>query len=184
MIAPGRYRARAADWDLGLAETGTEQVAVCFEIVEEGEFLGQRVTWFGFFTEGTQERTIKALQTCGWSGDDLANLVGLNQSEVELVIEHEQYQGQRRARVKWVNRVGAGGVVMKNLMNDANRKALAERMKGLVITMRKEIGTEQHRAAPTGRTASPPTRTSQPGREYPATFDNDREYGEPEYDGL
>jgi hypothetical protein len=138
IIDIGRYTARATEWQMGIAETGTEQVAVTFEVVEEGPFSGHTITWFGFFTEKTSERTIKSLFACGWEGDDLTNLTGLDRNEVEIVVDHDVHKNERRAKVKWVNRPGAGSFVMKNPMNDAQKKALASKMKGLVLSMRKE----------------------------------------------
>jgi len=74
MIPKGTYRARATEAEFGFTNTGTEQVAVLFEVVEDGEFQGERITWFGFFTDATSERTIQALRVCGWAGDDLGDL--------------------------------------------------------------------------------------------------------------
>ena len=163
MIDIGRYRARAIEWQLGIAETGTEQVAVSFEITEEGPFSSHTITWFGFFTEKTSERTIKSLLVCGWKGDDLTDLSGLDRNEVELVVEHEVHNNERRAKVKWVNRPGAGGFAMKTPMNDAQKKILAAKMKGLVLALKKD--TAPARLVP-----------SQPRADdsYPHDWDNER----------
>lgn len=133
MIQPGNYRARATGYQFGFAETGTEQVAVTFEIVEEGEHRGQSITWFGFFTPSSSERTVEALRTCGWQGDDLSDLAGIDRNEVALVIEHEEYNGKIVVRVRWINRVGTGRVDLKRKMTDAQRIVLAKRLKGLVL---------------------------------------------------
>jgi len=154
MLASGRYRARAIDSQLGYAETGTEQVAVTFEILEEGDSQGHSITWFGFLTPAASENTIKSLLVCGWSGADLSDLSGIGKNDVELVVEHEVYNGARRARVKWINRPGSGAFVMKHQMTDAQKKGLGQKMKGLVATLRKEEGAgrprEQSRAPGSG----------------------------------
>lgn len=133
MIHAGNYKARAIDHQFGLAGTDTEQVAVTFEITEEGEFHGHTIAWFGFFTEATAERTVQALRTCGWDGDDLSDLRGLDRNEVVLVIEHDEYNGKVQARVKWINRAGAGRIELKRKMTDAQKVTLARRLKGLVL---------------------------------------------------
>ena len=53
-----------------------------------------------------------------------------------------------------------------------------ERMKGLVITMRKESGVEPSRsAAPTRPPSTPPRAAPQRDRGYPLSFDDESEYG-------
>lgn len=163
MIDIGRYMARAIEWQMGIAETGTEQVAVTFEIIEEGPFSGHTITWFGFFTEKASERTIKSLFACGWEGDDLTDLAGLDRNEVEIVVEHDVHNNERRAKVKWVNRPGSGSFVMKNPMNDAQKKMLAAKMKGLVLALKKDT-------APPRRPASPPRASDA----YPPDWDQNR----------
>ena len=153
MIHAGNYKARAVEYQFGLAETGTEQVAVTFEITEEGEFHGHTIVWFGFFTEATAERTVQALRTCGWDGDDLSDLRGLDRNEVVLVIEHDEYNGKVQARVKWVNRSGAGRIELKRKMTDAQRIALGRRLKGLVLAT-KPKGAD---AVPSTERGSPPS---------------------------
>ncbi len=163
MIDRGNYRARAVDSQFGYAETGTEQVAVTFEITEEGEFRGHTIAWFGFFTDGTQERTMQALRACGWEGDDLSNLIGLDRNEIVLVIEHDEYGGKVQARVKWVNRLGAGRIELKRKMTDAQKTALARRLKGLAIATKPKSSL----TAPAGAESAP--RTERGG--YPPNWD-------------
>ncbi len=165
MIDTGRYLARAIDSQLGFAETGTEQIAVTFEI-EEGDYTGHTITWIGFLTDASSEITVKALLACGWSGDDLSDLTGIDRNQVELVVEHEMYNGVKRARVKWVNRPGSGGFVMKHQMSEVQKKALSQKMKGLIVTLRKEEGGS--RPAPSGAAAPSGPRRD---REYPPDWD-------------
>jgi hypothetical protein len=148
MLPIANYRARAIEGQMGFADTGTEQIAVTFEIIEEGDFEGHTITWFGFLTEATTERTIKTLIVCGWEGDDLSDLRGLDRNEVELVIEHETYNGVKRARVKWVNRPGSGAFVMKRPMTDIQKRALAQKMRGLIVTLRKQEGAPRSPQSP------------------------------------
>lgn len=120
------YRAKATLWDLGETSTGKEQVAVEFVIFTEGADI-DRITWFGYFTEDTMERTIESLRIMGWTGNDLSELNGLDANEVDLVIEDETYEGKSRPKVRWVNRVG--GLALKAPLSGDKRKAFAASMK-------------------------------------------------------
>src|SRR3954466_6748613 len=115
MIPAGTYRARAVEGALGFTSKGTEQIAVQFTVVE-GEQKGHYITWYGYFSEKTLERTLESLEYCGWEGDDVSDLIGLDKNEVTIVVEHEQdEEGQVRARVRWIN--SGGGIAMKERMN-------------------------------------------------------------------
>lgn len=141
MVPAGTYRARAVGQDgvqYGFTGTGNAQLAVEFELLEEGE----RVTWFGVFAPGkSSDIAMRALRAAGWTGDDLNDLVGLGSTEVELVIEDEEWNGKVRTRVRWVNVPGAGGrVELQSKMNDAQRRAFAERMRSQAIASRPNAG--------------------------------------------
>ncbi len=141
MLNEGRYTARAIEGGLGNANNGNPQIAVRFQILDEGHD-GQEITWFGSFSknkgQGSKtplERTIESLRVCGWEGDDLSDLTGIDANEVSLVIEHEEYEGKTQAKVKWVNR--PGGLALKAPMSVDSAKAFAAKMKGEVIAASK-----------------------------------------------
>lgn len=145
------YRAKAKSWDLGQAETGTDQVAIEFEVVE-GDFRGSRITWYGFFTDKTEERTLESLRICGWTGTDLSNLTGLDANVVEIVCEPEDGKAdpetgevKSRLRVRWVNR--AGGIAMKTRLGDDQKKVLAARMKARIAAIDAKAKREGNGAA-------------------------------------
>jgi hypothetical protein len=130
MIPAGNYTAKATgSFDFGTSTGGTEQVAVEVEILE-GPEAGRCMTWFGFFTDKTTERTVESLRLLGWQGDDITKLEELGSRRVSIVVEHEEYQGQVRAKIQWVNRLGGLGVKLKAPMDDAARRKFAARMKG------------------------------------------------------
>lgn len=138
MINAGRYRARATEAALGLTRKGGEQVAVALSIID-GECAGESLTWFGFFSEKTADRTIESLRTLGWVGDDLSDLTGVDSNEVEIVVEHEEYEGRSQVRVKWINRSGAA-LGLKERMDPGAAKAFAAQMRGAVIAQRAKGG--------------------------------------------
>jgi hypothetical protein len=153
MIANGVYRARAIQGALGQASTGKDQVAVEFELLTEG-MEGQHITWFGYFTDPTWERTVESLRTCGWQGDDLSDLTGLGSSEVDLVIEQEEYDGKIYARVKWINK--PGGMSLKAPMSPERAKQFASEMKGRILSLKKNGAAKPAAKSATGRTVEPP----------------------------
>lgn len=137
MIEAGKYKARPISWALGMTDTEKEQVAV------EIEFLDLAVTprtlwWYGYFTPNALESTVKALRAMGWEGDDLATLQ-LQDREVEVVVEHEDYKGVTRPRIRWINAPGGGPAVKKPLGTDQAR-AFATKMRGAILAVDQKMG--------------------------------------------
>lgn len=134
----GQYRARAVDCALGEASTGSEQVAVAFEIIEEGDGLGSRITWYGYFTEKALEQTVRGLRAAGWKGTDVGELASFETAgltnEVVLVVEQEpDQQGVMRARVRWVNSIGS--IAIKQRLDAVKTADLAKRLKGAILAI-------------------------------------------------
>jgi hypothetical protein len=97
MVGKGAHRARAVEWNLGVAGTGKEQVAVRFQVVA-GPDEGLYVAWYGYFnTPENAKRSMASLRHCGWRGNDILDLTGLDANEVEIVVEHDAHEGTTRA---------------------------------------------------------------------------------------
>lgn len=127
----GKHVARAVEAKLGYTSTGSEQVAVAFEVTE-GELRGQTLTWFGYFSEKTVQRTLESLRNCGWQGTDISDLSTVGSRECQIVVEEEvDQEGTARDRVRWVNALGAGRVQLKSEMGDEAKRAFAARMRAL-----------------------------------------------------
>lgn len=148
MISAGTFKARATGaCVLGTSKNKGTPYLEFYLAVIGGEHEGALVRWTGYFTENTSERSIQALQTCGWQGEDLSEfsdgaLHGLDAKEVEIVVEIETYQsaeGEDRhaPRVAWINRPG-GFLNTESAMNDDAAKAFGASMRGLVLTMKKK----------------------------------------------
>lgn len=151
MIPEATYPARAVEYELGISDNGTEQIGVSFRIAK-GEYEGSTLTWYGFFnTPDNAQRAIKSLRACGWKGDDVTKLDGITDNEVSIVVEVDEYQGKLQNKVAWVN---GAGVAMKNVMNDAQKRAFAVRMKSLATASRgnapstRAVPPRQDRQAP------------------------------------
>lgn len=158
MIEEGTYAARALTGALGYTNGGKEQVAVQFALLDEqGAETGERITWYGYFTEKTQERTLRALRTAGWAGTDISQLDGLGSRDVELVVKHEEYNGKWAAKVAWVNEPGSGGLALSEPMPADKAKAFANRIKGDVVALdRANGGKAQDKKKPSPRTNARP----------------------------
>jgi hypothetical protein len=134
----GTHRARAEEWQLGVSSTGKEQIGVMFQLI--GAHEGKHITWFGYFTDNTVDRTLESLRHCGWDSDNLAELDSLGANEVELVIEDETYEGKTRSKVKWVNRPSR--LQMKEQMNPAQIAAFAARLRGKTVASKQKYGAQ------------------------------------------
>lgn len=151
MLQPGYYRGRAIEWGLGKTEKGTRHVAVRFQTLDEQERPGESIAWYGYFTDKTTERTLESLQHCGWEGTDITDLSGIERNEVQLVVQHEEYEGKVHARVAWVNRPGGGGIAIKAPLDEGEKADFARDVKAKLLAMR-----QGQRRAPVNRSARTP----------------------------
>jgi hypothetical protein len=160
MIAEGRYRAVAVPVDtdsgsvwaqFGLSkESKSQQVVVNFEILE-GEAAGQKIAWFGYFSDKTVDKTMEALRNCGWKSDDIMDCVTSPlEQEVSLVVEHENDQktGKPRPRIRWVNRPGGGGLKLETPMDDKDLRMFAAKLKVKAKSIKPVDGAKPDRSAP------------------------------------
>lgn len=119
---------------------GTEYTRVRFECIEEGPLRGEQSEWDGYYSEKTAQRTLDALMTMGWAGEDPSSIdtadIG---NPVRIVVEDETYTDDHgktyppRARVQWVNDPGRTAV---RAVDPAVKAGFKEKMKGLVAATR------------------------------------------------
>lgn len=151
LIPEGRWRAHAMNAELGYTQSGNEQVIVnlAFSGGQDPEVDNRMITWWGSFSDKAKPHTLKALLTLGWDGQDLAELTGVQQHEVELVVQHEADQrGQMRHRVRFINAIGSGGATVRNPMSDEQKRAFAAKMRGEVLALQQAAAAPQPTAAP------------------------------------
>lgn len=164
------YSARAIGCYFGKAGedgTGNAQVFVPFRIsFEDGD---EHITWAGTLTsDGGKafEIAIKALRTLGWQGDDLTELEDLDEdgaakllpNQVEIVCDMDEYNGERKLKVKWVNAPG-GGKMTKHALAGADLKTFAAQMRGTIRSM------AVPRSAGSSRPSAPQQRSGGGGRD-------------------
>lgn len=92
---------------LGEEKTGSEFVRVPVVVSEEGDQKGREVVWKGYLTEKAKLRTIQVLDEIfgtEWNFDLLAaGKVAWAGTEVRIVTEEEEYNGEVRYKAKWLN---------------------------------------------------------------------------------
>lgn len=142
LIAIGTHRARLRTFQLGKTKKGEPQAVCRFEIVK-GQDSGRFITWFGSLSSAPNSKdipfrnfTIESLTHCGWKPDkqgidQLPALVdeGALAEEVDLVVEHDNYQGTVSARVKYVNKAGGGKLALKSELSSTEAAALAAELR-------------------------------------------------------
>jgi hypothetical protein len=128
-----KYTMRAIAGGLGKTHGGNPQIGVEL-VVTQGPNAGERITWYGYFTDKAKEITFRTLRTLGWEGDDLSNLAGIDKNEVTVYVKNEEYQGVWSLKVKGIYPLGGAGLA--NPMSEAEAKSFAAVMKGDAIASR------------------------------------------------
>jgi hypothetical protein len=169
MLDEGRYKARGVMAALGYTSAGKEQVAVLLKTAE-----GDEITWYGYFTEKTTERTLESLRALGWESDDIWDLSSIDKNEVTIVVEHEADQdGELRAKVRWIN--SGGALAMKETMSDADARAFGAKIKGAVIAHRQKTSgsSAPAQSKPAARTKHTTQRQLPPAERFADDFNGD-----------
>jgi hypothetical protein len=135
MIEAGTYTAVAVDAEFGeSAKAKTPQIFIGFRITgpEGSTAVGQEVSYYGYFTDGSNKYTIDAMRNAGWTGDftDISSLKD-STHECQLVIEHEDYDGKTQVKVAWVNVAGRAKTSAKP-MGDKDKKKFAAKMNNVL----------------------------------------------------
>lgn len=161
-----KYTARA----IGAAQfapskNGNQQIAVPLEVTQ-GEHAGETITWIAVFHDTADkngvtgaERIIQSLQYMGWQGDDLTELMDIDDAaamqllpnEVSISCDVETYEGKSRLKVQWVNEVGSGRFAFKEAATKNDLRSFAAQMKSTVKSMRGAGGSK-----PNGASSSKP----------------------------
>lgn len=132
MYAQGKFKAEVLGGVLTKSSSkGTEQVAVTFRLLE-GPDEGRDITAYLALTDARLPYTVKELRLMGWK-DDLNDLLTIQGSFVDLVLEHEQYNGKTQTKVKFINAPGTGGV---KAADDA--AAIADRWRAKIAALPRE----------------------------------------------
>jgi hypothetical protein len=166
----GKYTMRATAGGLGKTKSGNPQIGVEL-MVSQGDGLGERITWYGYFTDASKDITFRTLRTLGWEGDDLSNLAGIDKNEVTVYLKEEEWEGKWSLKVKGIYPLGGAGIA--NPMSDAEAKSFAAVMKGDAIASRTGSGskTESGKPRPKSKAKPPPDNARMPADDQPLDDD-------------
>lgn len=102
----------------GQTSNGNDQIVIDLMLPD----IGEKVSTFLVFSEKSAKYSIERLRALGWSGNDLANLAGIDTKQVDVEVKYEMYQGQEKMKVQILT---GGGVVLKDKLDDKGKKAFA-----------------------------------------------------------
>lgn len=122
LIPEGDYKARAVRSYCATSNTkGTPYLNLTFRLLE-GDLAGTEVDAQLYVTPKTEAGFVKDLRTLGYRGhnpDELDQLdevaiVDFLPNDVSIKVQHEEFNGQPRVRVRWINpfvkRAAGGGL--------------------------------------------------------------------------
>lgn len=128
-LKTGRFKAKAilssVQWGEADNDAGTLQISVDMFIKE----LDRSATTFLYMSPSAKPYSIDRLRTLGWKGktdDDLADMTGIEDNEVDVEITSEQYQGKTQFRLQILT--GPGNVKMAKPLDP---KSFVARVKAL-----------------------------------------------------
>jgi hypothetical protein len=127
-IPGGMYKGRAVfgSEQYGTTSNGNDQIAIDVDVPA----LSRQLTVFLYFSENGAQYAIEKLRACGWAGDDLADLRGVDANEVDVSIKYEPYRGEIKMKVDIY--AGGGRVKLDSPMDEKQKRAFAARMKGVI----------------------------------------------------
>lgn len=111
------HKARAIEGSeqFGESSTGSEQVAIDFELVDGGHVVTSVLAFGG----KAAAISLGRLRACGWAGG--ATLAGISKNEVTLQAKYEEWNGE--TKLKWEIKDGGGGRFSFKEKLDEGRKA-------------------------------------------------------------
>jgi hypothetical protein len=137
MLPVGKFKATVLEHHISTTSKGDPQAVVKFEVDHQGSKVD--ITWYGYFTPKTEASTIKGLIACGLEGNNPAGPLQIGK-QVLITVEHEMdKEGNMRAKVRWVNPIGAP----KNVMSQELAKVKLAQLEGAVLAARQGSSSDE-----------------------------------------
>lgn len=124
-IPAGFYRGRAiaGSEQYGNTRNGGEQLVIDVDVPS----LGRALSVFLYFTDKAAPYALEKLRACGWAGDDVTKLVGIDKNEVDVAVKYETYNGEERMKVD-IQAGGGGRVKLDAPMDDKSKRMFGARV--------------------------------------------------------
>lgn len=153
-IPAGYYpgRAIAGSEQYGRTSGGHDQIVLDLDIPS----LGRKLTTFLTFSDASAQYSLDRLRACGWAGDDVTNLAGIDANEVDIGIKYKPKQNGVGEQMEVSIMTGSGGYKIKdeNKLTDQERRGFGARMKQFIKQGAPSVGTRPA-PRPTQRQAPP-----------------------------
>lgn len=133
-IEAGFYKGRAiaGSEQYGFTNKGDEQIVLQFDVPE----IATTLSTFLYFSEKAAPFAIERLRACGWRGNDVTNLDGIDANEVVLQVKYETYEGEQKMKVEI--KANGGRVTLDRPLDDKAKRQFAARMKALASAPSKD----------------------------------------------
>lgn len=136
LIQVGKHKARAMkdSYEAGIDDSGKDYAYLGFEITD-GPDKGRAIGRYFYLTEAAMPYSIKSLRHTGATFPDgnIHDPEGIGDVEVQIVIEHDEYQGKVRAKIKYVNELGSGGVKPEHKLDESMKRSFRDRFKAQLL---------------------------------------------------
>ncbi len=132
------YRVRAVAADLGFnPDNGNKQVSITGRVVDHPHYTGEEITAILHFTPKTMDRSVESLLHFDFQSEDIGQLADADEAKCEMLLPAiaefvcapEEYNGEVRLKVQWVNKPGRGKFAFKNKLEGGELKAFSAEMK-------------------------------------------------------
>ena len=155
----GRFTGSALEARLCSTKNDKPQVVVSLEVttgVGNDFFV---INYYGSLVGGATQYTLLALRALGWQGDDVSDLRGITDNEVDVVVKTEVYEGKS----KLVASIFKPGAAFGKDMDDAKKAQIVKDLRAAAIRSRQGEAAPSgggYAAAPAARLPAPTQRTA------------------------
>lgn len=167
-IEAGVYRGKAVagSEQYGQTTNGNDQIVLDLQLE-----TGDTVSTFLVFSEKAAPWSMKRLRALGWQGNNLADLTGIDSSEVDVEVRYEEYQGEMKMKVQIV---AGGTVTLENQFDDKGKKAFAAKHAALAKATAPKGAAPVRATSPVRRAPAPqPAAPSSDASDYSSTGTDD-----------
>jgi hypothetical protein len=117
-IKAGTYKAKAVKGSEQYGESSNENKTLQIGIDMQIPALERSLTTFLYFSQAAAPYSFERLRALGWKGNDIMDLTGIEENEVEVSVRIEEYNGKPQIRCDIITG-GGGKVVMQNKIDKA-----------------------------------------------------------------